>query len=90
MEEKEARKFCSDIIVKAMGPGLRKPNLPRKGESIGGGFIVYRRGSFTKRVKAVRFPFEYASMEEAQKGIEKLKAKGVQGDFEIWGRINEV
>jgi hypothetical protein len=52
-------------INKSKGGWLKNPKLPRTGETIGGGYFVFRRGDDTKRIRPSQWPFEYASEEEA-------------------------
>lgn len=45
-----------------------------KGEKIGGGFFVHRRGKSSKRIHAAAFPFEHATMMAAIRECDRLAA----------------
>lgn len=47
------------------GPWLKNPKANRKGETIGGGWWVFRRGRGTNRIRPSMWPFEYATRELA-------------------------
>lgn len=53
---------------------LRNPKKPRRGETIGGGYFVFRRGDSTGRIRPALWPFEYASVEEANAEAARLSA----------------
>ncbi|MBB4004454.1 hypothetical protein [Aurantimonas endophytica] len=44
---------------------LKNPKMARKGETIGGGWFVFRRGDDTGRIRPAWWPFEYGSQCEA-------------------------
>lgn len=50
-----------------------KPFYVRKGEKVGGGFFVFRRGTHGNRVKPSNLPFEHPSYESALAELERLK-----------------
>lgn len=45
-----------------------------KGEKVGGGFFVHRRGKSSKRVHAAPMPFEHATLMKAINECERLAA----------------
>ena len=51
---------------------LKDPKKPRQNEAIGGGYFVFRRGDGTKRIRPSQWPFEYASLDEANDQARKL------------------
>ena len=53
---------------------LNNPRSERRGETIGGGHFVFRRGDDTNRIRPSQWPFEYGSMREAIDQAEKLAA----------------
>ena len=64
-----------------------KPRQPRKGETIGGGIIIVRRGKRTDRLRFAMWPFEHGSADGAIAEIEALKADMPDETFEIWTRV---
>lgn len=64
--------------AKPRGPWLKNPREPRKGETIGGGFFVFRRGENTGRIRPAQWPFEHATFKEAMEQADKL-AKAMPG-----------
>ncbi|PWJ81559.1 hypothetical protein C7441_11091 [Pseudaminobacter salicylatoxidans] len=48
------------------GGWLKDPRKARKGEVIGGGFFVFRRGDGTNRIRPSQWPYEYGSQEAAE------------------------
>lgn len=67
-------------------------NLPaktRKGETIGGGFLIFRRGKRTGRigVKLKSLPFEHGSLESAQTEVERLTKANPGETFVIFQQI---
>lgn len=44
---------------------LKDPKKARDGETIGGGFWVFRRGDDTGRIRPALWPFEYGTYDEA-------------------------
>ena len=53
---------------------LKNPGKARNGETIGGGFFVFRRGDDTKRIRPSRWPFEYGLLADAIREADKLAA----------------
>lgn len=60
------------------GGWLKDPKKARKGETIGGGYFVFRRGKGTNRVHPSQWPFEYGSAAEAEEQA-RILAKGNPG-----------
>lgn len=69
----------------APGP-LPDPRLPRAGETIGGGWFVFRRGRGSGRIRAPEYPFEHATRAAAEAECRRLAAKFPQHRFEVLGR----
>jgi hypothetical protein len=65
------------------GGWLKNPKLPRHGETIGGGYFVFRRGDGTKRIRPSQWPFEYASFNEALEQAQKHAAEQPGYQFDI-------
>lgn len=63
---------------------LRDPKLAREGETIGGGFIVHRRGDGTGRIRPAYWPFEYATEAEAREQAEVLANRCPGYRFQVW------
>ncbi|WP_375263226.1 hypothetical protein [Palleronia sp.] len=59
---------------KPRGGWLKNPQEPRKGEVIGGGHFVFRRGGGTNRIRPAMWPFEHGTAQEAQAEAAKLAA----------------
>ena len=53
---------------------LKNPQEPRKGEVIGGGHFIFRRGNATNRIRPAMWPFEHGSVDEAKVQAAKLAA----------------
>jgi len=53
--------------------GPRNPKKARKGEVIGGGFFVFRRGDDTKRIRPSMWPYEHGSFSQALAEAERLR-----------------
>lgn len=71
--------------AKPRGPWLKNPREPRKGETIGGGFFVFRRGDQTGRIRPAQWPFEYATVHAAMEQADRL-AKAMPGyRFDVVG-----
>ncbi len=51
---------------------LRDPRKERPGETIGGGWFVFRRGDGTRRIRPSIYPFEYGSHDAAAEQAGKL------------------
>lgn len=64
------------------------PRQPRQNETIGGGFIVFRRGERTKRIRPALWPFEYASRDEALAEATKLAGNNPGFVFEVWALVD--
>ncbi|SMC41484.1 hypothetical protein SAMN06297251_102105 [Fulvimarina manganoxydans] len=64
---------------------LKNPKVARKGETIGGGWFVFRRGNDTRRIRPSWWPFEYASREDAAVQAEKLAAENPGYRFDVVG-----
>lgn len=64
-----------------------KPFYVRKGEEVGGGFFIFRRGKHGNRVKPSPMPFEHPSLESAQQELKRLKSKFPDGSFVILGEV---
>lgn len=62
---------------------------PRDGEKIGGGFLVFRRGKRSKRVRAAAFPFEHPSLMKAIAECERLAAAYPGERYVIVGQCYE-
>ncbi|MBB3608634.1 hypothetical protein [Rhizobium sp. BK602] len=67
---------------------LKNPRLPRKGETIGGGFFVFRRGEETGRIRPSQWPFEYATLPEAIAEAERLAIAYPGFDFIVVGEVH--
>jgi hypothetical protein len=59
----------------------------RPEETIGGGFIVFRRGDGTKRVRPAYWPFEHSTPEAAYKQAEKLAQDNPGKTFEVFQSV---
>lgn len=70
------------------GGWLKNPRQPREGETIGGGYFVFRRGEETNRIRPAQWPFEYASVEEALKQAHKLALENPGFRFIVVSEIN--
>lgn len=57
---------------KHRGGWLKNPKLARKGETIGGGYWVFRRGDDTGRIRPPMWPFEYGALTDAINQANKL------------------
>lgn len=60
---------------------LKNPKKPHPGETIGGGFFVFRRGENTNRIRAPYWPFEHATLREAILEAERLAADNPGHDY---------
>lgn len=75
--------------LKPAPTGLRHDwRKPRPGETIGGGYIVARRGDGTGRVRASQFPFEHDTLEAAQAEAAKLAQQFPGEVFTVWGQVS--
>jgi hypothetical protein len=57
------------------GPWLKDARKARKGEQIGGGFFVFRRGDDTGRIRPAQWPFEHPTFEAARAQAQKLASE---------------
>lgn len=55
-----------------MSTFLKKPEEARKGEQIGGGYFVFRRGEGTGRIRSSHWPFEHPTICAAKREADKL------------------
>jgi hypothetical protein len=62
---------------------LRDPKKPREGETIGGGYFIFRRGDGTKRIRPSQWPFEYASFDAAREQAKALAAGNPGYAFDV-------
>lgn len=73
---------------KAKMPTHFDPKKPRNGETIGGGYIVMRRGKKTGRVSIKStLPFEYGSYDQAKTEAERLKKQNPKETFVVFGMM---
>jgi hypothetical protein len=63
--------------------GLKNPRKARIGETIGGGFFVFRRGDGTNRIRPSQWPFEYGLLSEAIREADKLSAANPGYEFMV-------
>lgn len=54
---------------------LADPRDQRPGESIGGGYFVFRRAGNCKRIRVPEWPFEHPTLEAAVAERDRLSAK---------------
>ena len=73
-------------MAKRTGYWLKDPRKAREGETIGGGYFVFRRGDGTNRVRPSNWPFEYATPEAAYAQAEKLAQANPGFTFEVFER----
>lgn len=66
---------------------LKDARLPRKGEAIGGGFFVFRRGSSTNRIITRRWMFEHPTYEAALAEATRLKLAFPEDTFVVLGEV---
>lgn len=59
-----------------------------KGERVGGGFFVHRRGKKSGRVRPSKLSFEHADQRAAVAEAEKLAARHPGETFEVFARIH--
>lgn len=62
-----------------------------RGEVVGGGYFVFRRGETTGRVKInpAKLPFEHGTLEAAQREATALAAKSPGITFSIFQQIGQ-
>lgn len=54
---------------------LKDPHKNRLNEEVGGGFIVFRRGRRTNRIRPNQWPFEHPTREQAEAEAKRLAEK---------------
>ena len=59
-----------------------------KGEAVGGGFFVHRRGKKSGRIRPSAMSFEHADQRAAVAEAEKLAARHPGETFEVFGRVH--
>lgn len=70
--------------------GRRRPK-ERKGETVGGGYFVFRRGKWTGRVGVrTTLPFEHGSYDEAIAEARRLSRKHPGETFEVFATTGDV
>ena len=68
-------------------PGyLADPRLEREGEKIGAGYLIFRRGGSTKRVRCPEYPFEHPTWGATVAELERLQGKHPNEVFQIFRR----
>lgn len=60
-----------------------------KGEKIGGGFFVHRRGKTSRRIHAAAFPFEHGTMMAAISECERLAKANPGETYVVVGQCYE-
>lgn len=66
-------------------PGfLKNPCETRDGETIGGGYIVFRRGGRSGRVRCPEWPFEHPTYESATTERDRLAGKYPGETFQVF------
>lgn len=62
-----------------------------RGEVVGGGFFVFRRGETTGRIKVnpAKLPFEHGTLEAAQREAKRLAAASPGITFSIFQQVGE-
>lgn len=64
---------------------------PRKGETIGGGFLIFRRGKTTGRIGiSTTLPFEHPSLEAALREAARLAALTPGETYAVFQQVNTV
>lgn len=71
-------------------PAPADPRQARDGEQIGGGYVVFRRGGGTGRIRTPEFPFEHPTLEAALTECSRLSAAHPGHRFEVWARVAEI
>ncbi|MEM9579090.1 MAG: hypothetical protein AAF891_00265 [Pseudomonadota bacterium] len=66
---------------------LNDPRKERDQEKIGGGFFIFRRGGRTGRIRPSRWPFEYASFDDATARARALSARLPGEKFIVAGQL---
>lgn len=72
------------------GPWLKNPKLARTGETIGGGYFVFRRGDGTNRIRPSMWPFEYGSRDEAETQATALAVANPGYTFDVVQVVNKL
>lgn len=69
-------------------PTTFDPEKPRKGESIGGGYLVIRRGKKTRRVSVkTTLPYEHPDLESAEREVVRLQSEHPGEHFQVWEQV---
>jgi hypothetical protein len=55
-----------------MSATIKNPRIARKGEEIGGGYFVFRRGDDTGRIRPSPWPFEHPTLCAAKREADRL------------------
>ncbi|MAM60827.1 MAG: hypothetical protein CMH11_04990 [Maritimibacter sp.] len=63
---------------------MKDPRDTREGESIGGGYIVFRRGGGTGRIRCPEYPFEHPTFEAAINERDRLAAQFPGETFQVF------
>lgn len=80
-------------------PALRKPGQgdpqpdmrnPRPGETIGGGYTVFRLGRRSRRIRPATFPFEHATVFSAEDEAQRLAIQNPGLIYEVWGALTRI
>lgn len=69
---------------------MRPDGIPchvRKGEDVGGGYFVHRRGSIAGRIKPAPMPFEHPSLESALAERDRIQALYPHLVFCVFGEV---
>lgn len=77
-------------INKSKSGWLKDATQPRTGETIGGGYFVFRRGDGTNRIRPSQWPFEYGTEEAARAQAEALAAANPGFTFIVVHEIGNV
>lgn len=62
----------------------------RAEETIGGGFIVFRRGDDTNRIRPAFWPFEHATLEAAHEQAKRLAAANPGKTFDVFKSVASI
>ncbi|GHC61300.1 hypothetical protein [Limoniibacter endophyticus] len=85
MENEERRPNTHAAYSDTPFPRRTKKPLPRKGEKIGGGFFVFRRGKKTGRISAGNsLPYEHPSLASAAAEAARLAKMNPGETFEVF------
>lgn len=71
----------------AIGGWLKNPKKERVGETIGGGWFVFRRGGSTGRIRPSMWPFEYGSEDAAADQASQLARDHPGQTFIVVGQV---